>query len=204
MLAAADQVLDRDCPWPLVRRLWRARIGRIARPFLDAEAARQEIAVPTLFEVWGEAAVPGTPVTVFGKADRIDLAPDGRVAIYDYKSGTPPTPKQQQQFDKQLLIEAAIAAQGGFADLGPVQILTAAYIALKDNVPTVTAPLDSQPPALIWAELAAFLGRWQDRSLGYAARRALTSMSDASDYDHLSRFGEWDITQPPRAQPVGP
>jgi ATP-dependent helicase/nuclease subunit B len=32
---------------------------------------------------------------------------------------------------------------------------------------------------------------------GYTARRALEKTSDASDYDHLSRHGEWEMTDSP-------
>ena len=196
-------VLNRDCPWPMVRSLWLARIERIAPRFLETEITRQQVALPALYEEWGEATVPGTDVVVFGKADRIDKSPDGQVVIYDYKSGALPTLKLQNRFDKQLLIEAAIAASGGFKALGPVEVIGAHYISLKDEVKSVAAPLDTQPPTLIWSELSRFLMRWQDPLLGYAARRALFSISDISDYDHLSRFGEWDITMPPDPQRVG-
>jgi RecB family exonuclease len=38
--------------------------------------------------------------------------------IYDYKTGTPPSKKEQQVFDKQLLIEAAMVEEGGFKEVG--------------------------------------------------------------------------------------
>ncbi len=57
--------------------------------------------------------------TLTAKADRIDVAADGRAYIYDYKTGLPPSPSEQRYFDKQLLLEAAMAENGDFEGLGP-------------------------------------------------------------------------------------
>jgi hypothetical protein len=38
---------------------------------------------------------------------------------------------------------------------------------------------------------------YADLTTGYTARRAMHSKDDQSDYDQLSRFGEWDITDDP-------
>ena len=59
---------------------------------------------------------------LYGTPDRIDALPDGWLHILDYKTGTPPTKKQQEQFDKQLLLAAAMAERGGFRQLGPMKI----------------------------------------------------------------------------------
>jgi ATP-dependent helicase/nuclease subunit A len=46
---------------------------------------------------------------------------DGRIAIYDYKSGKPPTEKEERSFSKQLWLEAAMAADGAFGNDGPLR-----------------------------------------------------------------------------------
>ena len=49
----------------------------------------------------------------------------------------------------------------------------------------------------------ALIARYGDPALGYAARRAIqTSRTFEGDYDHLSRYGEWDETVTPDHRPV--
>ena len=120
--------------------------------------------------------------------------------IYDYKTGTPPSPRQQKEFDKQLLFEAAMAERGDFEGLGAVPVLRAAYIGMGGTPGLRDAPLDEEPVARIMAELARLIAAYDDPERGYAARRAMHSTREAGDYDQLARFGEWDATD--AAQPV--
>ena len=53
------------------------------------------------------------------------MAADGRAYIYDYKTGLPPSPSEQRYFDKQLLLEAAMAENGDFEGLGPALVAAA-------------------------------------------------------------------------------
>lgn len=200
LMVVAERVMARECPWPLMRRLWLARLARVADWFVAGEGQRQSIAAPALFEARGGAPVADTGVTLVAKADRIDMTPGGRAVIYDYKTGKPPSEKQQGAFDKQLLLEAALVEQGGFADLGPVAVESAAFIGLGSDPQVVPAPLGDNPPAQVWVELATLLRAWADPGRGFTARMALMTEDSASDYDHLSRFGEWDRTAEARAQ----
>ena len=52
----------------------------------------------------------------------------------------------------------------------------------------------------VWEELAALLRAWADPARGYTARMALLAEGSSSDYDHLSRFGEWDRSSVPVRQ----
>ena len=52
-----------------------------------------------------------------------------------------------------------------------------------------------------WAELIA---AYAARDRGYVARRAPRNEKERGDYDQLARFGEWDITDPPLPERVGP
>jgi hypothetical protein len=95
-------------------------LARVAPWFIRTEFERRAFADFWLPEVKGRWPVPGLPqargITLVGKADRIDRLPDGRIAIYDYKSGKPPTEKEERSFSKQLWLEAAMAADGAFGD----------------------------------------------------------------------------------------
>ncbi|ADO43842.1 double-strand break repair protein AddB [Ketogulonicigenium vulgare] len=202
-LALLDQfaiaALDEDCPWPVTARQWLSQIRRAAPYFLQTEGERQAKGTPTLLEKRGEIALGRHDFTLVGKADRIDLQPDGQALIYDYKTGAPPSAKSQRYFDKQLLIEAAMIARGAFQQIGPRDVAGAEFIGLGSKLATVPAPLDELPPAQIWAELQQLIDAWMQYPRGYTARIAPFEMKYASDYDHLARYGEWgdsDLPQP--------
>ena len=58
---------------------------------------------------------PGKSICVTSKADRIDINPNGKVAIIDYKTGTVPAIKEVKNFESpQLLIEGLMYASNGF------------------------------------------------------------------------------------------
>ncbi|MEJ6403328.1 double-strand break repair protein AddB [Yoonia sp. 2307UL14-13] len=183
-----------DCPWPAIRAQWIARMEAIADPFLTAEAARQAKAPVRRVELKGEIDVVPTGVTLTCKADRIDLTPGDTALIYDYKSGGVPSGPQQENFDKQLLLEAAMVVRGGFPDLGPRSVDGAAFLGINKEMKVSEAPLQKQPPDEVWARLIELFRIWQRVDRGYTARLAPFMTDYASPYDHLSRYGEWETS----------
>ena len=73
----------------------------------------------------------------------------------------------------------------------------AVFIGLGSTPEEVDAPLDDHPPEKVWAEFAKLVSAYLDAGQGFTARRALFKEDDPTDYDQLSRFGEWDTTQDP-------
>ncbi len=199
MRIAEDKFLL-DCPWPTVRAQWLARMSRSAGQFLADEAERQAKAVSRILEAYGEIVVAPSGVLLTCKADRIDLTEAGTALIYDYKTGIVPTVRQQENFDKQLLLESAMVERGAFEKVGIKQVESASFIGVNAAMKNVPAPLLKQPPDLVWAELETLFAHWQAPERGYTARLALFLRTDQSDYDHLSRYGEWDTHEPPVAQ----
>lgn len=191
-LVRCRETLDREVPWPAARRLWLGRMQRIADPFVQSEIARRRHSVPHAFETRISTAIGTTGVTLTGQADRIDRNAGGDLLIYDYKTGRAPTEKEQKHFDKQLLIEAALAEIGGFTELDPARVGYAAFLSLGSGFKEVPAPLADEPPARVWAELCDLVARYLDPAQGFTSRRLLQKDSDTGDYDHLARFGEWD------------
>lgn len=196
LMQIAARVLDAECPWPTVRKLWMARIDRVADWFLHTEIARQRIAEPRLFEATGQVTLDRLDFTLSAKADRFDIAADGSVLIYDYKTGDIPSAKQQQFFDKQLLLEAAMVEAGAFSDLGQPRVSAAHYIGLGPSPVESPAPLDKITSSAIWAEFHTLMTAWADPERGYSARMFMLKTTDVGYYDHLARFGEWDETTP--------
>ncbi|PKQ13430.1 MAG: double-strand break repair protein AddB [Alphaproteobacteria bacterium HGW-Alphaproteobacteria-1] len=204
LLAMTETVLAELVPWGEARALWLARIERVADWFIEGEAQRRRDAWPAAIERRGTLALQAPPFTLTAKADRIDLDPHGRALIYDYKTGAPPSKKEQAHFDKQLLLEAAMVERGGFDNLGPMPVLRAAYIGMGSTPAIVEAPVDETGTAQIIAELAELIAAYTEPDKGYVARRAPRNDNDRGDYDQLARFGEWDITDSPAPEDVGP
>src|SRR6056297_3942879 len=203
LIALTESVLAQNVPWAEARAIWRARMDRVADWFIDGELARRQIARPAALEQSGAATLRNLGVTLKAKADRIDIDDTGSLHIYDYKTGKPPSAKEQQYFDRQLLLEAAIAEQAGFGQIAPAPVARATFIGLGSKPDTVAAPLDKEPVAKVWAEFEELMRAYLEPDRGYTARRAVFKKADKGDYDQLARFGEWDITDPPDTAGVG-
>ncbi|MGR3479130.1 double-strand break repair protein AddB [Salipiger marinus] len=200
---AAQMIGDPDTlPFPVTRHLWQARVARMADWFAATEAARQAIATPRHYEARGKTEIAPLGFVLTGTADRIDLDADGNAHLYDYKTGAAPTAKQQKTFDKQLLLEAAMVERGGFENLSPRHAVRAVFVSVSATPSEVEAPLDDLPPTQVWAEFEQLMTRWFEPDRGYTARAALVSEADIAPYDHLSRFGEWDVIDAAVKEPL--
>lgn len=112
----AEEKLAEAQVHPLFRALWQPRLMAALETFEALIAAHEAEGRTTLAtEIAGEMDVSG--VRVHGRADRIDRLADGRLAIIDYKTGTPPSAKKVEAgFALQLGLLGLIAQQGQFAD----------------------------------------------------------------------------------------
>ena len=202
LLDVADAVLAEEVPWPSARILWRARLERVATAFVAREAAEE--GVPVLIEERGSVDLPGLAFSLTARPDRIDRLPDGRLHIFDYKTGDVPSKDEQEHFEKQLLLEAAMAERGAFRKLGPRGVARISYIGLKADAKVLTTDITPEITAKAWADLNRLMGRYAQRAQGYAARRAPKRTEQTGDYDQLARLGEWEMTDRPVPQDVGP
>ena len=191
LIDVAWRILNAKVPWPTDRIQWRVRIEKIARWFVENERARQAQARPVLFEQKGTMVLADPPFSVSAKADRIDLNSRSEAFVYDYKTGAAPTSEQQLQFDVQLLVIAAIICEGGFKDFLPRSVADARYISFSGDGKEVSAPLQDCPPQRTLAMLTKLIAAYRDPSTGYTARNTMHKDVFGSDYDQLSRFGEW-------------
>lgn len=194
LLETAQAVLLAEAPWPAARVMWLTRIERIADWFIENEIARQAYSSPVAFEkaAKGTHEFADLGVTLTGYADRIDQSEDGDILIYDYKTGTPPGKAEQRIFDKQLLLEAAMIEEGGFADVGIASVAHAAYIGLGAKPVEVPAPLADEPPRVVLQKLHSLIASYLSHDQGFTSRRMVKTTDFAGDYDQLARFGEWD------------
>jgi double-strand break repair protein AddB len=198
LLETATAVLADLVPWPAARIIWLARLARVADWFIEGERVRLAQGGPVAFEedARGELVLTDLAFTITGVADRIDRNAAGEIQIYDYKTGNPPSAKQQQLFDKQLLIEAAMVEEGAFRKIGSAPVSRAVFIGLGNPPVEVDAPLEEEPPAATLASLRKLIEAYLDPAQGFTARRMMERDGFAGDYDHLARYGEWDGSDP--------
>jgi len=187
-------------PWPAVRALWSARLGRSARWFLDTETTRRRRGTPAAREVSGRRTLGGAEprFTVTAKADRIDRTPGG-YAIYDYKTGDVPDARALK-VHLQLPLEAAIAAAGGFDGLPAAPATHLELIALGSRR-TLPLGADRDGIARTWSRLEALIAHYRDPATPFLARLRPQLQAHPGDFDHLARLGEWRDGDPPEPGP---
>lgn len=194
LIRIARDIIEKNVPWPAARLMWLARIARIANSFIADETKRQETGTPIGYEISGRVEIEELGFTLSCMADRIDQGDNG-LLVYDYKTGTPPSVKEQTHFDKQLLLETVIAEKGGFKGIQPEPVAGAYFIGLGSNPGQVPAPIDKNPVDQVWREFCTLIRSYLSADQGFLSRRALLKDNDHGDYDQLARFGEWDITE---------
>lgn len=191
---------------PDIAALWWPRFERAMRWFLVYERERRAGGFrPALLEQEGQSEIgaPAGSFTLKAKADRIDRhEADGRLAILDYKTGNPPTPKQVNSgLAPQLALEAAIAQAGGFEGLSPAGIAELVYIRLGGGAePGEARRIESTgrteiPPAdelarMALERLGGWVARFDDATTPYLSRPRPQFVDYPGDYDHLARVAE--------------
>ena len=90
LIAIADKQFAALGGSPRVEAFWRPAFQRFARWFAATEPARRAFAADTHTEVEGALDL-ASGFRLTARADRIDVGEDGSVAIYDYKTGKPPS-----------------------------------------------------------------------------------------------------------------
>jgi ATP-dependent helicase/nuclease subunit B len=174
-------------------RAERARLRRACERFVAWSAGRAGSTV--LREVTCKLPLP-SGVNLTGRADRLDLRPDGRADIIDYKTGKPPTHEQVRcGLAPQLTLEAAALALAGFADAPAVEASSLIYWYFGGGDPCAME-MDLKEPAPLaaanaLARLDALLVRYADPQQPFLSKPRAQFAKPFADYDHLARRGEW-------------
>ncbi len=196
-----DTVLRDQVPWAAARVFWQARLDQAADFFLDQDEKGK--GTPVVLESGGRQVLAPLDFTLTGRPDRVDALSDGRVHVVDYKTGDPPTKAEQKHFDKQLLLLAIMAEHGAFPGLGRMEVAKVSYLGLGTSPKVVTTEISPDTLGEVWEGLNTLIGSYLSPDKGFTPRRAMQKDKDPSDYDHLSRFGEWDMTVMPTTIKVG-
>ncbi len=200
--AAYAPLLDR----PVVRAVWWPRFERLAQWFVAWERRRRAAGVtPLAVETTGLLVLPTSTAsfTLEARADRIDLLPDGRASILDYKTGRVPSGEEiLAGFAPQLPLEAAIARAAGFPGVAAIEPGELLHLRLTGGEPAgeekLLAPKRDKivvAPDVLATEaldgLIRLIARYDDPATPYLARPRVRFLRDRGDYDHLARVAEW-------------
>lgn len=192
----ARAMIANDAIHPMLRALWSPRLME-AVEWIAAEAAKDKEAGrnPVIAEEFGEAEVAG--VTLFGKVDRIDRLPDGRLAIVDYKTGQAPAKRAVTEgFALQLGLLSLIARDGGFKGIRGEAGAHEYWSLAKKNgrIGYRQSPDgDDGPEAFVERALRHFAQAVEKWLLGTEPYEAKLNPAYApyEDYDQLMRLEEW-------------
>jgi ATP-dependent helicase/nuclease subunit B len=195
--ALARAEFESGVAWPEKAAHWCSQFESFASGLLETEQQRRLKGSIADTEVEGRFRFESLGIDLVCKADRIDRLDDGSYAIYDYKSSKPPSLKSMGELEKQLLLEAVIAENGGFSKLGPVNVSRVAYLSIWGDHSATTKVFSDGEVAGVKAEASAMFAAYLDDEYGFLSRR-IPNDRYAGNYDHLARFGEWsdsDVAQ---------
>lgn len=170
---------------------------------IDYERERRPLLAQVHGEAEGELIIPLSDARfrLTARADRIEIDQSGLARIIDYKTGTPPSPKQVKLgFAAQLTLEAEMLRQGGFRSIAPGEAETGMYLKLggRDGGRLLDVkPKGASFPELArehWKGLRELLESYRDPTRGYASRPFAQFAAAYGDYDHLARVKEWSAT----------
>ena len=203
LTAAMDQALDQAALRPALTAWWRPRLHRIAAWAARQEGLRRDAAqplrvVPEVDGTW-QVPAPGKPFFLRGRADRIDILPEGRLAILDYKTGTLPTKGDVAAgLAPQLPLEAAMALAGGFLPQVSGVASEMTYWQLSGGqepgkVFTIhTDPADAAAAAQeAQANLARLIAAYDDPARAYLSQPHPGAAPRFPEYAQLARVAEW-------------
>ncbi|HMJ92532.1 MAG TPA: double-strand break repair protein AddB [Allosphingosinicella sp.] len=194
----AEALLREASAHPLMRALWQPRLIEAIDWIADEMARNREAGRrPLRAETRGEIKMDG--LTLHGVADRIDRLADGRLAIVDYKTGTPPGPKAVAEgYAMQLGLLGLIAEREGFEGVEGIPAAFEYWSLAKKagKLGHVSSPVGkNRIDPETFTELAArnFLGaaaRWLTGDEPFTARLR-PEYSPYGEYDQLMRLDEW-------------
>ena len=183
--------------WPHFRRVavWLAERER------DLEKDLSSIKTETTGRL--EFKIDGDDYVLTARADRIDVMQNGAVRLIDYKTGGLPSVDQVQTgLSPQMTLESALLLQGAFAPLSPRSIAQAFYIQIGRSRSSMKLRPAAGDKGLELDELAkqhlarfkTLLHIYRGEDVAYLPRAIPNKDDSEADFDHLSRYLEWDLS----------
>jgi ATP-dependent helicase/nuclease subunit B len=200
---ALSHALAETQPREALRAWWSPRLDRIAAWVAETEAARRAVAAPLAIAseaegVWRLPIARGFDLT--GRADRLELRAEGRLAILDYKTGTLPSQTELEAgLAPQLLLEAAMAEAGAFKGVEAARATELIYWHLSGGFDRGTSvSLFKADAAAIRAAvtegvsaLQRLIMAFDDPGRAYLSHPHPARAPRFADFAQLARVAEW-------------
>ncbi len=203
LLAAGEKLFATLGDDAEVKNFWWPHFKRVAAWLAVQEAQLKQDLLSIQAEQSGSLTfnVSGVEHQLTARADRIDILQNGMARLIDYKTGQPPSVKQVKAgLNPQLTLEAAILLGGGF-QMKPKSVTEALYVRIgggRDGLKQNQAG-DVEGAAFVtlsekhFAALKTLLGLYLQSTLPYLPRLREFKETQDADYDHLSRYLEWQL-----------
>lgn len=217
MIAIGRDVFAPMQGYPAAFAIWWPRFERAAKWFVEIERERRHRIKAIHSEVEGKLEIGDNKdrFTLTARADRIEVNKDGSLAVLDFKTGKPPSYKEAiLGFEPQLLLEAAIALEGGFPGIAGTALSETGAIKISGGQPpglfepfelsnlkgfkAVAEPrgINGDDHLTIAASHALegakrLLKQYADPATPYPFAPRVQKQKDYNDYEHLARFKEW-------------
>ncbi|HVY84541.1 MAG TPA: double-strand break repair protein AddB [Caulobacterales bacterium] len=194
LLEVLDEEL-RKAGFPAERRVAeRSRVATSVAMLLEWLDERRARGAQVYAEKDGALAL-ACGVTLSGKADRIEIAPQ-EAAILDFKTGAPPSdPQVASGLSPQLPLEAAMLARGAFKDVPKAKASELVYWRFGGADPGARViDLDMsahEAGEKALAELEKLLRRYAERDQPFLSKPRVQFLKPYADYDLLARRKEW-------------
>jgi ATP-dependent helicase/nuclease subunit B len=138
----AKELLDKSIFPEYTQKFWQLKIESIASDFISFDEQRRSLAAKIFSEARGELElfIAGQKLKIVAIADRIELCHQNKAMILDYKTGVIPSKKDVLSgMSPQLMIEAIILLEGGFADIGDnIETVSLVYVKINSSRPFIT------------------------------------------------------------------
>ncbi len=199
LLAYGRDVFSNSPHGPAMQTLWWPRFERIAAWFVENERKRRTFLKTVRTEIKGQTEImAGSRKFILkARADRIEEDKGGRLVIVDYKTGEPPEKKDiAAGLAPQLVLEALIAAEGGFSATDKQKsVREIGYWKLSGTSEHSNAIMYGEELETWLTEtregLIRLLKTFDNPETPYLSCPDTERSPKYNDYEHLARVKEW-------------
>jgi ATP-dependent helicase/nuclease subunit B len=184
---------------PAVVCLWWPRFESMAQWIIERELERRHSALQVLSELDGrwEWDVNGKPFILSTRIDRLEIDHNQSIAIIDYKTGALPSNSDiELGLSNQILLEGLVVLYGNVhSSIGDhITISALEYWKLSGRYEDCDIKnIRTEGMQDVRARLEALIQAFDNEATPYTANNDPKKMPQYNNYEHLTRYAEWEI-----------